>query len=172
MLLFKTSTKFSLLSFVLFCFLGCIEDPTGNSNNDTTIPNNNFIGNFGQSATHNFIGQVVDLQNNPVVGASILIGSSTTTTDSNGIFILRNAEVFDKFAHIKAEKAGFINGSRSLVPTSGFNHVKIMLLPKTVTQTVSSGVPTTVNLSNGAAVELLGNYSKLDGTIYSGNVQV
>ena len=172
MLLFKTSTKFILLSFVLICFLGCIEDPTGNSNNDTTIPNNNFIENFGQSATHNFIGQVVDLQNNPVVGASILVGSSTTTTDSNGIFIVRNAEVFDKFAYVKAKKAGFINGSRSLVPSSGFNHIKIMLLPKTVTQTVSSGVPTTVNLSNGAAVELLGNYSKLDGTIYTGNVQI
>ena len=108
MLSTKISTKFTLLSFVLFCFLGCIEEPTGNSNNNTTIPNNNFSDNFGQSAIHNFIGQVVDLQNNPVDGASIMVGSSTTTTDSNGIFIVRNAEVFDKFAHIKAEKAGFI----------------------------------------------------------------
>ena len=45
------------------------------------------------------MGQVVDLQNNPVSGALIMIGNSSTNTDNNGIFIIRNAQVFEKFAY-------------------------------------------------------------------------
>jgi hypothetical protein len=47
-----------------------------------------------------------------------------------------------------------------------------MLLPQTVTQTVSSGAATTVSLSNGAAVDLSGAYSNVDGSDYTGDVQV
>jgi hypothetical protein len=162
---------FSLL-FISTLF-SCNEEPTGNiGNNNPNNPPTNFSENFGQTANHDFIGQVVDLQNSPVSGVLIMIGNSSTSTDNNGVFIIRNAEVFEKFAYIKAEKVGFIHGSRSVVPNSGVNHIKIMLLPQTVTQTVSSGINSTVSLSNGAAVDLSGEYSNLDGSDYSGNVQV
>lgn len=171
---YKTTISKFLFSLLFISSLSsCNEDPTGNiGDNNSSNPPTNFIENFGQTANHNFMGQVVDLQNNPVSGALIMIGNSSTNTDNNGIFIIRNAQVFEKFAYIKAQKAGFIDGSRSLVPSSGVNHVKIMLLPQTVTQTVSSGDIETVSLSNGAQVELSGQYSNLDGSNYSGNVQV
>ena len=168
-----TISKFLILLLFIFSLSNCNEDPTGNiGDNNSSNPPTNFIENFGQTANHNFMGQVVDLQNNPVSGALIMIGNSSTNTDNNGIFIIRNAQVFEKFAYIKAEKAGFIHGSRSVVPSLGVNHVKIMLLPQTVTHTVLSGINETVSLSNGAAVELFGEYSNLDGSDYSGNVQV
>ena len=171
---YKTTISKFLFSLLFISSLSsCNEDPTGNiGDNNSSNPPTNFIENFGQTANHNFMGQVVDLQNNPVSGALIMIGNSSTNTDNNGIFIIRNAQVFEKFAYIKAEKAGFIHGSRSVVPSLGVNHVKIMLLPQTVTHTVLSGINETVSLSNGAAVELFGEYSNLDGSDYSGNVQV
>ena len=168
-----TISRLLFSSLVISTLFSCNEEPTGNlGNNNPNNPPTNFSENFGQTTNHNFMGQVVDLQNNPVSGASIMIGNSSTNTDNNGIFIVRNAQVFEKFAYVKAQKSGFIDGSRSLVPSSGVNHVKIMLLPQTVTQTVSSGDIETISLSNGAQVELSGQYSNLDGSNYSGNVQV
>ena len=120
------------------------------------------VESFGNSSNSDFMGRVVDLQNNPVSGATVQIGNSTTDTDMNGVFIIRDAQVFEKFAFIKVNKAGFLHGSRSVVPTAGLNQVQIMLLPQTVTQTVSSGSATTVSLSNGAAVDLSGAYSNVD----------
>ena len=166
-------SKFFFLLVFVSTLCSCDNEPEGNiGDNNSSTPPTNFIENFGQTTNHNFMGQVVDLQNNPVSGASIIIGNSSTNTDNNGIFIIRNAQVFEKFAYVKAQKSGFIDGSRSLVPSSGVNHVKIMLLPQTATQTVSSGDIETVSLSNGAQVELSGQYSNLDGSNYSGNVQV
>lgn len=153
-------------------FMSCNDEPTGNSITTPTTPTATIMGNFGNQINSDFMGRVVDPQNNPISGAMIQIGNSTTDTDSNGVFILKNIQVYEKFAYIKAEKSGFIHGSRSLVPTSGINKVKIMLLPQTVTETVSSGIAETVSLSNGASVDLAGAYAQSDGTEYNGDVQV
>lgn len=153
-------------------FTSCNDDPTGNGITTPTTPSTTIMENFGNQVNSDFMGRVVDPQNNPISGAMIQIGNSTTDTDNNGVFILKNIQVYEKFAYIKAEKPGFIHGSRSLVPTSGINKVKIMLLPQTVTETVSSGITETVSLANGASVDLAGAYSKSDGTEYNGDVQV
>lgn len=130
------------------------------------------IESFGNASNSDFMGRVVDLQNNPVSGATVQIGNSTIDTNMNGVFIIRDAQVYEKFAYVKVEKVGFLHGSRSVVPTAGINQVQIMLLPQTVTQTVSSGAAATVSLSNGAAVDLSGAYSNADGSDYTGDVQV
>ena len=151
----------------------CQNEPTGGINDTSTpTPSLTLAESFGNASNSDFMGRVVDLQNNPVSGALVQIGNSSTDTDMNGIFIIRNAQVYEKFAFIKVEKAGFLHGSRSVVPTAGINQVQIMLLPQTVTQTVSSGTAATVSLSNGAAVDLSGAYSNADGSDYSGDVQV
>ena len=157
----------------LFCFLSCNDEPTGGANDSSTpTPSMTLVESFVNASNSDFMGRVVDLQNNPVSGATVQIGNSTTDTDMNGVFIIRDAQVFEKFAFIKVNKAGFLHGSRSVVPTAGLNQVQIMLLPQTVTQTVSSGAATTVSLSNGAAVDLSGAYSNVDGSDYTGDVQV
>jgi hypothetical protein len=151
----------------------CSEEPTGGTNNSNTPPQSvTLLESFGNLTNSDFMGRVVDLQKNPVSGATVQIGNSTIDTDMNGVFIIRDAQVYEKFAFIKVEKAGFLHGSRSVVPTAGINQVQIMLLPQTVTQTVSSGTARTVSLSNGAAVDLSGAYSNADGSDYTGDVQV
>ena len=165
--------KRTLVISTLLCLISCNDEPTGSTNNSgAPIPSLTLVESFGSVSNSDFMGRVVDLQNNPVSGATVQIGNSTTDTDMNGIFIIKNAQVYEKFAFIKVQKAGFLHGSRSVVPTAGINQVQIMLLPQTVTQTVSSGTAATVSLSNGAAVDLSGAYSNADGSDYSGDVQV
>ena len=175
MIQFKKLSYYINLSviFIFFCFLSCNEEPTVNVyNSNPPSQSVTLLESFGNVSNSDFMGRVVDLQNNPVSGANVQIGNSTTDTDINGVFIIRDAQVYEKFAYIKVEKAGFLHGSRSVVPTAGINQVQIMLLPKTVTQTVSSGTAATVSLSNGAAVDLSGAYSNADGSDYTGDVQV
>ena len=134
------------LLLVTFAFTSC--DPSDNDSNS----NGNFAENFGSSVNRSFIGQVVDTDNHPIQSATITIGTSTVQTDVNGVFIINEASVFEKFAHIKVTKAGYIDGSRSMVPTSGKNNVKIMLIPNTPLQTVSSGIASEVALPSGTKV--------------------
>ena len=139
--------------------------PSG-QNDDT------FSQNFGTVVNRDFIGQVVDADNNPIQGVTVKIGSSTTQTDVNGVFMLNNASVYQKFAYITAKKAGYIDGSRSLVPTSGKNNVKIMLLPFAAQATVQSGEASEVSIYSGTKVKFDGAFQDENGNDYSGDVQV
>ena len=127
---------------------------------------------FGQSANHSFIGSVIDKNENPIINAKIEIGNSTTRTDRRGVFILKDAGVYENFAHIKVTKPGFINSSRSLVPVSGINRVTIMMLNTIPSASINSGIEETVSLLNGASITLLGQYEYENGSPYSGVVDV
>ena len=165
--------KYIAVFLTLFCLTSCNDEQIGGTvDTITPTPTATLVESFGNLTNSDFMGRVVDLQNNPVSGARVQIGNSTTDTDMNGVFIIKNAQVYEKFAYIKVEKTGFLHGSRSVVPTAGINNVQIMLLPQTVTNTVSSGTAETVSLSNGAAVDLSGAYSNADGSDYTGDVQV
>lgn len=141
-----------------------------NSGNGTT--DEQFAQNFGASVQRDFIGQVVDKDNGAIAGATVTIGSSTVQTDANGMFILNDAGVHEKFAYVTAEKPGFIEGSRSLVPTSGKNNVKIMLIPAAPIATISTGIAAAVDLPNGTKVTFDGAFETEDGNAYSGDVSV
>ncbi|WP_299677945.1 hypothetical protein [uncultured Dokdonia sp.] len=131
-----------------------------------------FSDNFGAEITRSFIGTIINSNRQPIDGVQITIGSSATTTDSNGVFILNDVTVNERFAYVKTFKNGYIHGSRSLVPTEGINKVTIMLLEETIAGTTSSGTSETISLSNGASVTLNGDYVKEDGSPYQGTVDV
>ena len=131
-----------------------------------------FSDNFGAEITRSFIGTIIDNNRQPIDGVQVTIGSSTAITDTNGIFIIDDATVNERFAYIKASKIGYIHGSRALVPTLGANKVTIMLLEETVVGTTTSGTSETISLSNGASVSLNGEYIKEDGSPYQGTVDV
>lgn len=162
-----------LLTLIIFSFscndeeLNTNTSPQGNDPDPTT-----FSQNFGNQISRNFLGTVVDKNNNPIENVTITVGNSIASTDSNGVFIINNANVNERFAYIKASKAGYIHGSRAVVPSSGTNKITIMLLDETVIGTTNSGSQETFNLDNGASVSLEGEYIKEDGTAYSGSVDV
>lgn len=161
--------KLFLLPFLFLFLLSC--NPDDESSN-TQITDEEFAENFGPSVSRDFIGQVVDQANHGLSGVTVKIGTSSVQTDNNGFFIINGASVKEKFAYITADKAGFISGSRSLVPTSGKNSVKIMLISSTSIATVSSGETAEVGLPNGTKVIFDGAFQTEDGSSYTGNVSV
>lgn len=153
--------------FTLGLMVGC------NTNDDN--PNNssdNFSENFGSAVSRDFIGQVVDQNGNPIQSAEVKIGTTTAQTDLNGVFIINGANVHTRFAYITAKKTGYIDGSRAMVPTTGKNNVKIMLISNAQVETIQSDVASEVSLPNGTKVNFDGAFQDANGNAYSGSVQV
>lgn len=159
---------FFALAFVSLTLISC--DPS--DNNSPTQNDDTFAENFGSEVSKDFIGQVVDTDNNPIQNATIKIGASTVQTDVNGVFIINGATVHENFAYIKATKAGYIDGSRAMVPTSGKNNVRIMLIPDTPLETVQSGVASEVSIYTGTKVNFDGAFQDENGNAYTGTVSV
>ncbi|HET8839523.1 MAG TPA: carboxypeptidase-like regulatory domain-containing protein [Flavobacteriaceae bacterium] len=172
--------RFLFLLLIVFCFvsISCENEPADvnpiEENNNQNNNNSDFdlSENFGAEVTRAFLGRVIDKNHNPIENASIKIGSSTTTTDENGIFIVPDAEVHENFAYITATKPGFTNGSRAVVPSNGTNKITIMLLDATVIGAVQSGNTESISMPNGASVTLAGEYITESGDPYSGSVDV
>lgn len=154
----------------LLLSIGCETDDTYEGGNNSG--GGNMTSGFGNQVNRDFIGQVVDINGNPVSNANIKIGSTTGTTDSNGVFILKNATVYERFAYITAKKTGYVDGSRTMVPTNGDNNVKIMLLPLQPTQVINAGVSSEVSLLSGTKVVFDGAFQDENGAAYSGSVSV
>ena len=161
--------KSILVLLLVFSLVNCSKSEDSNNNSN---PDSNFTENFGNFANRNFIGQIVNENSQPIEGVEIKIGSITKYTDSKGVFVIKNAEVYEKFAYITAKKAGFINGSRTVVPNSESNTIKIMMLTATVPETVQSGTASNVTLSNGTKVAFDGTFKTEAGAAYSGSVKV
>lgn len=159
----------------IFCLIGlfmsCDKDNISNDEQQDDTPSN-FSEYFGSEITRSFLGNVMDSNGNPIEGVTITIGTDQVQTDANGVFSIEDAQVNQRFAYVKAEKAGYIHGSRALVPTNGVNKVSIMLLEETVAGTTTSGTEKTIAIANGASVSLKGDYIKPDGTPYSGDLDV
>ncbi|WP_439151590.1 carboxypeptidase-like regulatory domain-containing protein [Winogradskyella sp.] len=173
----KTIKKFPNLILMLLLSMmmitSCEKDdgPSGDGEPQENIPDT-FSEYFGNDISRDFLGNVIDTNKNPIGGVTITIGNQTATTDSNGVFVINNVSVKERFGYIKAEKAGYIHGSRSVVPSNGTNKVTIMLLEATVVGTVNSGSSETVTASDGSSVSFDGNFIKEDGTAYNGSVNV
>ncbi|MBV7269496.1 hypothetical protein [Winogradskyella luteola] len=169
------STK--IISTLLFTFLSLLsscqkDDGISERNQQQENIPDTFSEYFGNQISRDFLGNVIDTDRNPIEGVTITIGNQTAITDSNGIFILNDANVNERFGYIKAEKTGYIHGSRSVVPSNGTNKVTIMLLDATVTGTVNSGTSETITANGGSSVSFDGNFMKEDGSAYSGSVDV
>ncbi|WP_445722044.1 hypothetical protein [Flavobacterium sp.] len=153
-----------------FLLVGCETNDDGYTDEQNQDSSINY--DFGTTVSKDFMGEIVNENGNPIQSATVTIGNTTAQTDINGIFIINGASVKSKFAYITVTKSGFLDGSRSVIPTSGLNKVKIMLLDATVVGTVNSGTAGSVNLPNGTKVAFGGDFKKQDGSAYSGTVSV
>ncbi len=156
-----------LISFVVV-FTSCKSDETDNPNPEPTA----FSENWGAMVQRDFKGKVTDENDNPLDGAEVKIGSDITTTDANGIFILRNANVYEKFAYITVEKSGYIKASRSMIPTTGMNDADIKAMAEELVNTIPSGTDGEATLTDGTTVKFDGAFKDENGNAYSGNVSV
>ncbi|QHI35128.1 Internalin-A [Kordia antarctica] len=131
------------------------------------------LENFGNMVTSNFIGRIIDEAGLGIENVSITIGNSIATTNYLGVFAIDGASVFDKFAYVKAEKDGYIAGSRTVVPIpNSTNDIQITLLTKNIIGSVTSGSASSISLSNGSEVTFQGEFVTETGTAYTGQVDV
>ncbi|WP_407556096.1 carboxypeptidase-like regulatory domain-containing protein [Winogradskyella sp. 4-2091] len=168
------SNKVLLTILLLFClsFNSCEKDDGNLGGDQQEIIPNTFSEYFGNTISRDFIGNVVDTNNNPIEGVTITIGNDIAITDNNGVFLIKDANVKERFGYIIADKTGYIHGSRSIIPSNGTNKVTIMLLEANIVGAVNSGNSETVSLTNGSSVSFDGNFIKEDGSTYSGSVDV
>ena len=131
-----------------------------------------FIQNFGSIRSHDFIGKVTNKASLPIAGATIKIGNEETFTNDKGVFILKDTQVNERFAHITIYKEGFLPSSRSLVPVEGSNQVTVTLLESEIISTIQSGSEETIMHPSGSSVRLEGEYVTSEGIPYDGAVQV
>ena len=120
-------------------------------------------------------GRVTDLNNVPVSDAIVAAGALTTTTDVNGQFIFKNAQLFKDAVFIKVIKPGYFVGSRTLlVDDNEVNNVKIELIPKTVSGYFPASAGGHINIPNGGSVSFSSNsmVTIITGASYTGNVSV
>jgi hypothetical protein len=172
--------KLLLFSALITCF-ACDKnnddtDPIDNMDDVGVIDMNefdvNFVQNYGATTTRDIMVQVMDTNGNAIAGATISVAETNELTDDQGIAILRDAAVYERFGYIKASKDGFIHASRSIAPAAGLNQVRIMMLPETVSGTTVSGAVATISNGAGASVLLNGNYIDANGVEYAGDVDV
>lgn len=157
---FKIIFSLFLISFLQ---LGC------NFTDDSQIQ---FDNQFGVSTKRNICGKVLDENRNPIANAEVKIKNKSVLTDNNGFFIITDAEVFNNFGFAKVEKNGYIDASRSFVPNDGENKIEIIMIPENLTETIQTGVVSTVQLPNGTEVKFDGFFQNELGNEYNGNVNV
>jgi len=155
-----------LVSFVVL-FTSCKKDV-----NDNPPEENEFSENWGAMVNRDFMGKIVDENDDPLSNVQVEIGNDVTTTDANGIFIINDASVYERFAYITAKKAGYIDMSRSMVPTSGVNYADIKAMAEELVNLGMAGTDSEVNLPNGTTIKFDGAFQDENGNAYSGAVSV
>ena len=127
------------------------------------------------TVTASVAGNVSDLNNAPVSGALVAAGASTTTTDANGQFTLRDIQLYKDAGFVKVTKEGYFSGSRTFLANGNTtNNIKIQLLPKTVSGIIASSSGGNVDVTGGAKINFTaGSFvNAASNTAYSGDVAV
>ena len=75
--------KTLVLTVSIIGFTSCTNEPIGNNTGTPTTPTSSFLENFGSLINSDFMGRVVDPQNNPISGAVINIGNQTIYTSTS-----------------------------------------------------------------------------------------
>ncbi len=124
--------------------------------------------------TVNLVGTILDESGIALSGATVTAGGQTTTTDQNGVFFLNETLLNDKFARIKAEKSGYIDGFKTYTPTqSSVNYIRLMLMEEGNTVNLDAITGGTLTIDNDINLDFPPNcIVNSNGTLYSGTVKV
>jgi hypothetical protein len=172
----KTIITF-LCALCIFSLFSCDEDDFGSSMSEPEIINQQDDASFqtaifGETVIADFTGLIRDASGNGILGAQVKIGSAITETDSNGVFTIQEATVFEHFAFLKVSKDGYIMGSRALIPdVNTANDIQVTLLEKNIVTTVLAGESSTAILGE-SSVSFTGDFIDENNNPYTGSVEV
>ena len=104
----------------------------------------------GAKIVTTIIGQVSDESHLPIQDVLVQAYGSTTTTNSNGTFVLKDVEVPEERAYVMISKDGFINGSRAFKPKAQVaDYISVMLLSAFPNESFHSSMGITVIRDQG-----------------------
>ena len=118
-------------------------------------------------------GVIIDEQGQPISDVEVALGSSSTVTVENGVFLFRNATTNERRAYVTATKPGYFEGSRTMiVQDNKLHYATIRLLERTIVHTFNSQASTQVQFDN-VVLSFPANSIMLDGGgEYEGEVRV
>ena len=121
-----------------------------------------------------FKGKVLDEKGQPVSGATVSVSNNLTTTDQNGLFVLKNIKAIKGSALVKVEKAGYFTGAAmSGSRSSGQQYTRITLTAKGPTKTLSAAGGGTLSWPGGLKITIAPNtLRRANGNLYGGQVSV
>jgi Carboxypeptidase regulatory-like domain len=154
--------------FAVFALvISCKKQPVNTTPSNPTV-------NDTETVISTITGQVFDENNEPMMGATVTLGSTVITTDALGSFEFKNMAMSKNNAHIKVVKAGYFNGNRSMLSKAGETQVaNIKLMPRTIAGTVNASSGGAVTLTTGGKVTFPTNaFVDLSGNPYTGTVNV
>lgn len=119
-------------------------------------------------------GFVTDENGDPATGASVKIGSITTSTDEYGYFQVRNVDVVQTAATVTVTKAGYFKGIKTFIAAAGKSaFFRIKLIPSNTDGNFSASAGGDVTLTSGLKISFPANaVMTAAGAAYSGTVNV
>ncbi|MFY7964603.1 MAG: hypothetical protein ACOVO1_06880, partial [Chitinophagaceae bacterium] len=139
------------------------------TNPDPIIPFDN-----SKSITTIVAGKVTAQDGTPLNNVEIAVGKTTTVTDADGNFIIPKATLSEKVGFIKATKAGYFNGSRTIIAKEKVvNNVVIQMIKKNVSGDFTNASGGTITVSTGGTIQFPANaVVTKSGVAYTGIVKV
>ncbi len=159
----------SIIALSLF-FVSCQKEFSGEG-----IDLGNELPDLTTKIASSVSGFVTDENEVAVNGATVVFGSSTTTTDKFGYFEVRNEQVCQNAAMVSIIKPGYFKGIKTYIATVGKSaFFRIKLMPKSTAGNIDAAAGGTVTLSNGLSVSLPAGavVNASSNTAYTGSVTV
>jgi len=120
-------------------------------------------------------GFINDENGNAIQGATVKLGTQTTTTNVDGHFALLNVAMNKAGTIIQVTQNGYFDGSRRFLPTgNGVDRVRIQLLQKVFDQTVDGAAGGAASIPGGTGTIDFPANSIVDanGDVYTGSVDI
>ena len=139
-----------------------------------TCQKDNNIESVSDPGNGSVSGVITDLNNTPVSNATVVGGTDTTTTDTNGKFTLTKVLFTADTVLVNVIKDGFFQGSKNFASASGaVTNANIQLIPKPASATITASSGGNIPVPGGGYIDLTGGFINVsNGTAYTGNVSV
>jgi len=161
----KPFLKYSLAPLiVLFFLVACNKDDDNSSQ----------VSASGEKVKTTIVGNLVDLQGNPVSGATVTVEGISTVTSPFGIFLFENVNVDSKRLVLNFRKSGKPDQLYACKPVSNeVTYLKPVMLDYEYSQVIAANTGGTVTTADGAAVVFPVNaFADASGQVVSGNITV
>jgi hypothetical protein len=160
--------------FLLVISLGCKRTQIDIVPDPTPTPGVVVPVNDAPQVTASVSGIVLDESNAPIASAVVTSGTATTTTNTNGMFILNNISLSKENGSVTVVKAGYFKGIRSFKTTAGKNHsVRLQMMARVLSGTVNAAAGGTITSNGGATIIFPANaFVTSAGAAYTGTVNV